>query len=667
MESHLLQVPKGIRYVGDWPGFKLEDFPHIIDKKIPGCGFTEYCITNLENIVLCSPRRILLENKTEQHRDDVFYVINDYEKVVGIDKDINKCQTKKNNKSNDTVNVSQDQKNEYYKKLKEDLFQYTQRRFSELKPCKILVTYDSFHLVKSVLNDKGLDMLSSFRIIVDEFQSIFVDSKFKSSTENGFLYQLRDLQKVCYVSATPMMKSYMEMLDDFKNLPYYEFDWSSLDPNRIMKPQLKIRTSKSVFTSAKEIIDSYKKEDFKTHYRKRDDGSIEMVESKEAVIYVNSVNNILSIINKAELKPEECNILCANTTDNQNKIKTKLGKGFSIGKVPLKGEKHKMFTFCTRTVYLGADFYSTNARTFIISDANISTLSVDISLDLPQILGRQRLNENPWKNEAEFYYKPISNGKVITQEDFKKELESKITETNNLLSAYVRSTEAEQRSMAKKYLKDVVSSNYKDDYVAVNYENGELVPVFNQLVLISEQRAFEIQQVDYADRFSVFNQVGISVGLELEETATKYFLREYENLPTLYAKLKFLVKMDEDELLLPTIIDQLTEKHFKEYFTILGVSKIRALGFDVSRLEKALKNTVFDITDLIEELTFRYPVGTIVFISELKDTLRELYDKFGYNRVAKATDIEEWFEIRQVMRKDSLGKKSRAYEIIKKK
>ena len=100
MESHLLQVPKGIRYVGDWPGFKLEDFPHIIDKKIPGCGFTEYCITNSENIILCSPRRILLENKTEQHRDDVFYVINDYEKVVGIDKDINKCQIKKNNKSN---------------------------------------------------------------------------------------------------------------------------------------------------------------------------------------------------------------------------------------------------------------------------------------------------------------------------------------------------------------------------------------------------------------------------------------------------------------------------------------------------------------------------------------------------------------------------------------
>lgn len=61
-----------------------------------------------------------------------------------------------------------------------------------------------------------------------------------------------------------------------------------------------------------------------------------------------------------------------------------------------------MFTFCTRTVYLGADFYSLCARSFIFSDSNIDSLAVDISEDLPQILGRQRLFDNPWKNSATF-------------------------------------------------------------------------------------------------------------------------------------------------------------------------------------------------------------------------------------------------------------------------
>ncbi len=75
-----------------------------------------------------------------------------------------------------------------------------------------------------------------------------------------------------------------------------------------------------------------------------------------------------------------------------------------------------MFTFCTRTVYLGADFYSECARSFIFSDSNIDTLAVDISDDLPQILGRQRLFENPWKNDAVFYYRSICDYRKISQE-----------------------------------------------------------------------------------------------------------------------------------------------------------------------------------------------------------------------------------------------------------
>ena len=89
-----------------------------------------------------------------------------------------------------------------------------------------------------------------------------------------------------------------------------------------------------------------------------------------------------------------------------------------------------MFTLCTRTVYLGADFYSTNARTFIFSDANVDSLTVDITIDLPQILGRQRLEENPWKNRAELYYKTLDSKKALTQEDFDAIREQKIKKTN---------------------------------------------------------------------------------------------------------------------------------------------------------------------------------------------------------------------------------------------
>jgi hypothetical protein len=77
------------------------------------------------------------------------------------------------------------------------------------KPVKILVTYDSFRHVREALGDQ----IRNFQVVVDEFQSIFIDARFKSDAELELLYQLQDLQKVCFVSATPMLDKYLDMLD----------------------------------------------------------------------------------------------------------------------------------------------------------------------------------------------------------------------------------------------------------------------------------------------------------------------------------------------------------------------------------------------------------------------------------------------------------------------
>ena len=61
MKRIKIEIPNGIRYLLKWKNFKLSNFPPkcIINKQIPGCGFTEYCIRSSENIILCSPRKIL--------------------------------------------------------------------------------------------------------------------------------------------------------------------------------------------------------------------------------------------------------------------------------------------------------------------------------------------------------------------------------------------------------------------------------------------------------------------------------------------------------------------------------------------------------------------------------------------------------------------------------
>ncbi len=667
MKKQIIEVPAGIRYISEWLNFSLPNFPHILDKQIPGCGFTEWAIMNNEDVVLCSPRKILLQNKSEQHLGEVFYVVNDYERIIDAGRDLS-IRGKSVFKP-DTFVPTEEQKKEFFNKLTIMIMEYIKSRRSMGKPAKILVTYDSFNLVRDILAYHS--ELSMFRIIIDEFQSIFTDSRFKASTELKFMSYVQGIQKVCFVSATPMLEEYLDRLDEFKHLPYFELDWCTKDPNRVMKPDLIVRHSKSVFTTAKEIIEKYKNGQYEKVYRIGQNGDPECVESKEAVFYVNSVNNICCIIKKSGLLPEDVNILCANTPENQKRITRKIGKKFTIGKVPLRGEQHKTFTFCTRTVYLGADFYSTCARTFVISDANIETLAVDISLDLPQILGRQRLIENPWKNSAEFYYKPIALDKQKAKEQFDDEIKKKLKKTQNLLDAYSYSPEYTKEDLAEKYEKDANNSSYKDDYVSVNRvfdpeSNLWLFqPLQNNLVLIAEQRAYDIQQIDYKDRFSVFSALDTNIqSLSSRDEEVKNFMIIYESLPNLYDKLKYLCNYQSSNI--DYILGQISEKHFREYYTVIGPDRCRSLGYNINLLNKELNVISFNPLLINVEVYKMFNIGDKLSKDNIKQNLSTLYSSLGYKKTAKATDLEQWFEIKEIQWREN-GKKIAGFEIIKKK
>ena len=84
-----------------------------------------------------------------------------------------------------------------------------------------------------------------------------------------------------------------------------------------------------------------------------------LLAAKEAVFYINDVSVIKNIIKKNCLKADEVNIICSSKSENikkLNELSREVGEKFMIGDIPGKGEPHKMFTFCTSTVYIGADF-----------------------------------------------------------------------------------------------------------------------------------------------------------------------------------------------------------------------------------------------------------------------------------------------------------------------
>lgn len=656
-------VPNGIRYISEWREFNLPNFPHILDKKIPGCGFTEYCLTNNMNIILCSPRRVLLKNKEDQHKDDILYVKNELDKALGIDKDLMATIPKPSETNQDEVDEARRQ--QVLAEIEDKVRVYIELRRFRCLPLKLEITYDSFRILKEILIKLGVFDL--FYVIVDEFQSIFTDSRFKSSTEMEFLSHLHDIQNLCFVSATPMIDKYLEMLDEFKDLPYFELDWEKECPGRVLKPDLSVKVIKSVVATATEIVQSYKAGEFEVAVDiDQMTGQVREVKSEEAVIYVNSVKNITSIIKKCGLGPDEVNILCANTPENQRRITKALGKKFVIGDVPLKGQPHKMFTFCTRTVYLGADFYSTNARSFILSDANIETLAVDITLDLPQILGRQRLNENPWKNRAELYFKSITSINKHNQSRFDELINSKLDITKQLLDAYSDARASSKHAVAVKYERDAKTVNYKYDYVAVNTHGGkDLYPTINNLVIISEKRAYEIQQIDYKDRFTVFNK--LSDGGLVDNNIIK-FIEIFNTLPGFYEKMKAICEApftDKERLM---VLEQVPLT-YKNHYLKAGPERLRANGYNLTKINKELaaieQNSQINISS---EIFSAFKIGETYKLQEIKEILKTVYESCNYLVSPKATDLENYFEIRKVqMTNKETGKRDHCLKLIGKK
>ena len=662
-------VPRGIRFISEWGEFNFSKFPGkcIINKQLPGCGFTEYCIRSGENIILCSPRKMLLKNKWSQHKNEVYLVVNEMDKDSNIDKDLSKID--KSVVIDNLVKEEISTNSEIYKRLYHEIEEYCMNRPYGLGK-KILVTYDSYRIVKDILEKLG--WFNRFITVIDEFQSILHDARFKSDTELKFMEYLKQSPTAYFVSATPMMDEYLEMLDEFKDLPYYELDWGSEDTTRIIKPDLDVYLMRTVGEKASEIIQKYLNNDFESVVVLRN-GIPTRIISDEAVFYVNSVNHITSIIKKNNLTPEQCNILCSDTEDNKKKIQRRLGKSFTIGEVPLKGVKPKMFTFCTRTVYLGADFYSLCARSFIFSDSNIDSLAVDISEDLPQILGRQRLFENPWSNSAIFYYRSTANYREMKEEDFKNIIESKKKSTENLLLAYNTTLDTVKYDLAKNYQKVAKSYNYKDDYVAVNKiqtRDGNIIlkPVLNNLVLVNEIRAFKIQQIDYKDRFSVFSTIHNTLSPDdIVNQEVSEFLRVYTKLSTIHDKLKMLCEYGLSSDAIDIVLGQIADSdEIKSYYTTLGSSKLKSLSYNSAKIKNHLGVVTFSQELLESSIYSEFKVGDKITLSDIKSRLEVLYKSINYDKVAKAKDLENYFEVKNSSIYEN-GKKVKCYIIIKKK
>jgi hypothetical protein len=632
MVKYDIKVPKECQYLSDWTGFDNELPPgHIIlNKSICGCGCTDHYLTNDQPVILLSPRRNLITSKLKNGRTagKVHY----FDRSSGCD-----------------LSESIADMENYLCRCGGDPF-----GGQPLVP-KIMVTYDSLvHVVDAMLNH---GLLNRFEIVVDEFTCIFTDVKLKGSTEINLLHHLNSLQnRIVYISATPLKEAYLDLMGEFKDMPYVTLLW---DPSRVESVQVFYSKMRSTTSEVSKIIEDYRVNGF--FKSKIIDG--QQYNSTEAVFFLNSVKDIAAIINQNKLMPSETLVICADEPKNRTALRK---VQHTIDVVPNEIEyksQNKPFTFVTKCAFEGTDFYSDCSTTYVFADSNRDNLSLDISIDLPQIAGRCRSRSNPFRNEIYYFYKDANLEDGMNERQMIQYYDAK---RNATIAKVQQLQQITDPGILDKLKTAQVIDKYTKDYLDVDDYTGTCRAVCNDLAFIADLRAVEIKMMQYRGSYQMMrcmrnNGFNATHQFSQAEKLYKQFCQEFFSDANFQRRMKLYIDTVQ---CYPELLPMIEEAsvipiEFKQYYRGLGAERIRRSGYVESILRKHLEDA-----SKFSSVNITLEQDKIYSNAEIKSMIQAEYNRLNMNATAKATDITKYVPDAVPTRfRDENGKKQNGYKL----
>lgn len=634
-----IRVPVAYKYLSEWHDL-LNQLPqsgkYIINKVRTGCGGTTLFLESQHPCILVSPRINMLLSKYKQYPDTFLFCSVDGTSI----------QTKK-------------------EKLKSYIESCTNQNpwGQNNRTPIILTTVDSYKHVAEQLNYLGI--LDKFNVLVDEFQCLMSDAAFKGNVGLTFLHNLTGIKSVCYLSATPIPEDYLSEMDDFKDVEnYYQLVWdaSVLEPSNLLSvPYKKGESSQSI---CKQIIEGYRK----NGYFAQKVVNNRVVQSHEVCIFLNDVGSIIRIIKENKLNPDDVNVLCSQSNTGITTLKM---MKVHIGELCTDSHNphNRTFTFCTKATFEGVDFYSDNAYTYIFSDGILDWNKHDLIIDVPQILGRQRLASNPFRTDATLYYRIKSTTESL--EDAKKRIGTKEANTEKWINCFKAYPYEVQEILVRELRKRDPEKRYEEDYVDIVDDtiNGGFTIRPNYLMRNVEIRDWELSNYVYSSPIyliSTIEKACIQASTEERDVLLLQFKEQFFNNQRSISKqleiyCSFLQRF-------PTFhTDLLANPHiplfFHEAYSILGPAKLSALQYREKDIVEAINHNKSK-KEISQQCASFFQKGKDYPLSEVKAKLQFIYSKLGLSQTAKASDLGEYMSISQrQLTSRTTGKRVQYYHI----
>ncbi|TXG81242.1 MAG: hypothetical protein E6R13_06515 [Spirochaetes bacterium] len=604
-DKTVITVPKNFIYFSEF----LDDLPHnaYIDKQVTGCGGTTLVLTNKESYVVAVHSKAMVYNKSIQHKN-----------VLGM--------------TGDTKD--------------EEITDYLKGGWVK----KIIVTYDSLPRLLKFIDP------TFYRLLVDEVQVLIrYAGEFKMKVCNDLLNSTYKFKSTSFLTATPTKRNYLPK--SLQELEYVEYVWKAATKPLIKHAYVGNQLNTKVISF---ILDKYNNTD------------------KEVYVFYNSRSGVASAIKKLikaepNIKLDDIHVIFADNDENNEYFRKMLGKHFKIT-YPLNRignevvKNNKRINFVSSFGFEGIDFYCENPITLIVSNSQAKSMRYDISIDLPQIVGRFRsTRENPIDNEIYFIWNTYTDQVRMSEEEFIEDY--KITRKNmeDALSDENRKNPVILKAMAS------LSNSDKTPHLYVDGEDVNGLPnvQLNQYAFESLMSSFAAMHCDYytidknlsegdIEETNVYQKVTDVFSTVSDFTIPPLDLKYTKNLDRVF---NFKKLCQEYTILQDKMNANCTQQEYDEYrcrrdeillcsddlsryLSVLSYDRLSANGYNKQRLEKEysdilfLKNNDFK-TYLSLEVNKSYSVD------DLKCKIQSFYDINGVNKKAKTTDLDIFYEYKK--------------------
>ena len=569
---------------------EMEDLPHncIFNKVITGCGGTTVALSNNECYIIAVPTQELIKNKIK--RDEA---------GVGT-------YTLQNGETREIFGLFG--YSSYM--MKKELRDYIESH--DIK--KIMCTYDKMEMLLHFIDPKD------YRLLVDEYHTLLKAYSFREKAINRVFSTYRMYKSFCFMSATPIMPDFKpSLLDDVEEVMA---EWDNVE-----KITVNLQYSNKPFLTAANIINRYKT-----------NGFIEVNGNKsyEAFFFINSVNEICKILKHCNLTNDNARIICADTEDNRKKL-----GDFNIS---TSNSANKQFTFITCKSFEGVDYFSDSAISFVVSSASAEHTKLAIDTDIPQIVGRIRSKNNPFRNKIVHIYNR-TNKDIDLVTTFEE-----MTDITNRTEEGVKQQIEKYNNATTRAEKIAIKRLINNDLI-LETEDGIY---YNDAILKLDLYNFKVNQIIYKS--------GISVRTEYQEqgiqaTAITYNKEEGEiktenETKAITFKEAYLKALSCQDLVQRD--NYLKVDLVKEAIENLTPEEVRAARYTKKAVKELLisKNEKLNqFTKAIKMIKKEMPYNEFVPVAKVKAMLANVYEILGIEKKAKATDITAFFYAKRATRR----------------